>query len=330
MNRGFRSITRKRWGAVWPRLLAASIFVVALFLAVREAPAAEADHAYLIGLGDVLRVEVPARADLSGQFPVGPDGNASIPVLGSIRAVGRTATDLAAELSRRFSLYDRDIRRVNVSVAEYKSQVIYILGAVLRPGKYTFAELPTIWDAIGEAGGPTEDAQLSAVQVIPSDSMGGVGVTTVDVAAALRDAHGGGLARLRAGDTVRVPRGLIPASPVNAIFVFGAIATQGTLPLDQAPDLVTAIVRSGGPTPDANLAGVEIVRKSGGRILRMKVNLRAYFSQATESGDPPLEAGDTVFVPHLKGPGTGDRLATLRLAGVLLSLVSAVVAVATR
>src|SRR2546423_800769 len=89
-----------------------------------RAPASSNDESatYRIGAGDVLNVEVVGRKDLSAQYTVGQDGVLFMPLTGGVTAQGRSATQLAAELARRLSLYDRDITQVNVSVAEFKSR----------------------------------------------------------------------------------------------------------------------------------------------------------------------------------------------------------------
>src|SRR6266550_1877232 len=189
---------------------------------------------YRVGAGDLLNIEVVGRKDLSAQYSVGQDGVLFMPLTGGVPAEGKTANELSAELARRLSLYDRDITQVNVSVAEFRSRKIFVLGAVLHPGRISFAQLPNVWDAISEAGGPTEDANLSAVEIIPSDQTAGRSTQTVDVAAAIREGRVRNLERLRAGDTVRVPKGLAGSTPgatSNSVFMFGAITRPGPIPV---------------------------------------------------------------------------------------------------
>ena len=280
---------------------------------------------YRIGAGDVVSVEVIGRKDLSTQYTVGPDGVLFMPLTGGVTAEGKTVNELAAELARRLSLYDRDITQVNVSVAEFRSQKIFVLGAVLRPGKYSFAQLPTAWDAISEAGGPTEDAQLSAVEIIPSDQTGGRVTQVIDVAGAIREGRAQSLERLKPGDTVRVPKGL-PGSTLNgaasSVFMFGAISRPGPIPMDGRIDLMTAIAQGGGPTADANLKAVQIVRKNGDRSVHMKVNLSSYIDKANVAGNPTLMAGDTVILPR---QGSGGFLSAVRIISPILALASTVV-----
>lgn len=297
-----------------------------------QPPSAATDESavYRIGAGDVLNVEVVGRKDLSAQYTVGQDGVLFMPLTGGINAEGKTTGVLAAELARRLSLYDRDITQVNVSVAEFKSRKIFVMGGVVNPGKYSFAQPPTVWDAISEAGGPSEDAQLQAVEVIPGDPTTSGPTHTVDVAAAIREGRVQSLDRLKPGDTVRVPKGL-PGSGMggtgNSIFMFGAIVRPGQIPLDKQIDLMSAIAQSGGPTADANLKSVQIVRRNGSRVTRMKVNLNDYINKANVSANPNLYAGDTVI---LSRQGSGGFVSALRIISPILALASTVVLIVRR
>jgi polysaccharide export outer membrane protein len=285
---------------------------------------------YRIGSGDVLNIEVVGRRDLSASYTVGQDGQLAMPLTGSVPAEGKTAVELSADLARRLSLYDRDITQVNVSVTEYRSRKILVMGAVLHPGKFSFAQPPNAWDAIGEAGGPTENANLSAVEVIPADQTSGRSTQVVDLASAIRDGRVQNLERLKPGDTVRVPSALtggagsmgMSGTSSNSVFLFGAINRQGPLPVDRQTDLMTAIAQSGGPAPDANLKAIQIVRRNGNRTVHMKVNLNDYVDKAMISGNPPLMAGDTVFLPR---QGSRGFIAVIRTLSPLLAVASTVI-----
>ena len=288
---------------------------------------AGAPSTYRIGSGDLLNIEVVGRRDLSSQYTVGQDGVLFMPLTGGVPAEGKTAVELSAELARRLSLYDRDITQVNVNVAEFRSRKIMVMGGVLHPGKFSFAQLPNVWDAIGEAGGPSEDANLSAVEIIPSDQANGR-TQVVDIASAIREGRVQTLEKLKPGDTVRVPRALpgsvggMMGGSGNSIFLFGAINRQGPIPVDRQTDLMSAIAQSGGPAPDANLKAIQIVRRNGNRTVHMKVNLNDYVDKAMISGNPPLVAGDTVFLPRQGSKGVG---AVLRTLAPVLGLASTIV-----
>ena len=294
-------------------------------------PGTPGSATYRLGSGDVLNVEVVGRRDLSQQYTVGQDGVLFMPLTGGVNAEGKTANELAAELARRLSLYDRDITQVNVSVAEFRSRKIFVLGAVLHPGKYAFAQLPTIWDAIQEAGGPAEDAQLSSVEIIPSETSSGRQTQVIDVAAAIREGRVQRLERLKPGDTVRVPKGLPGTGDLgttaSSVSIFGAITHQGPVPVSRQTDLMTALTQAGGPTADADLRKIKIVRRSGMRAVHIKVNLSDYIDRANPEGNPSLVPGDTVF---LSRQGSGNFMSALQIMTPIVALASAIVLLVKR
>lgn len=285
-----------------------------------NAPPGNSNEPYRVGKGDVIRVDVAGRTDLSGSFPIADDGTVTIPTVGSVRVQGRTASEIRSDLSRRISLFDRSSPTVTVTVAEFKSRKIFVLGAVLLPGIYAFQEMPNAWDAIAEAGGPLDDANLNAVELIPGDTEGGRKTEVLDIASAIRESRTETLPKLRAGDTVRVPRG----QNATSVLLTGAVARPGPLPYDQAPDLVTAVVRSGGVAPDANQDEVQVIRTSGARTMRIRVNLNKYFERGDMSSNPKLEPGDTVFIPRKDSTSVWSRVAQM---SSVISLVTSLIAI---
>jgi polysaccharide biosynthesis/export protein len=286
--------------------------------AASDSPAQEGP--YRVGKGDVIRVDVPGHTDMSGSFTVSDDGTITIPTMGSVRVQGRTASEIRSDVSRRVSLVDRSSPPVTVTVAEFKSRKIFVLGAVLLPGIYAFSEMPTVWDAIAEAGGPLDDANLNAVELIPGDAAGGRKTTVLDIASAIRESRAETLPRLRPGDTVRVPRG----QNASSVLLTGAVMRPGPLPYDQAPDLVTAVVRSGGAAADADQGEIQVIRQAGARTMRIRVNLNKYFEKGDVSSNPRLEPGDTVFIPRKEGTSIWVHLAQM---SSVISLITSIIAI---
>jgi len=273
-------------------------------------------RAYRVVAGDVLQVDVVGRSDISGQYSVNKEGDIALPVLGSVTAAGRTTTELSTDISRRISLTSRDIPQVTVSVVQAYRRKNHVLGAVLLPGSFTFAKSPTVWEAISEAGGPSDDADLSKVE-IHSESQ--IAPTIFDLAAAVQAGDLASLPRLRPGDTIRVPRregGLGVAG--NVVYVFGAVGAQGSQPISEASDLVRAVIRSL-PAIDANLTNVEIVRRSGPRVVSIRVNLRNYLQKASLVGNPELQSGDTIYLTR-----KDSTLGIWRIAGLAVGLTTSI------
>jgi polysaccharide biosynthesis/export protein len=120
---------------------------------------------YRIGKGDSLDILVWGREQLSGRLHVGSDGTITIPLVGQTEAAGLTTTDLQKTLTRKLSRFIND-PDVTVRVAVPSSEVFYVLGEVKRAGKYQLAPGEVLSQALAEAGGPTEFANLRKVKII--------------------------------------------------------------------------------------------------------------------------------------------------------------------
>jgi polysaccharide export outer membrane protein len=120
---------------------------------------------YLLGTGDQVRVVVFDQKQLSDDYGIGQSGTIDIPLLGPVRASGRTADGLAAAiaagLTRRGILRDP---QVAVDVRRYRP--FSILGEVNKPGQYAFEPGMTVLTAVSIANGFTYRAVESEVGVV--------------------------------------------------------------------------------------------------------------------------------------------------------------------
>ena len=161
--------------------------------------------AYTIGAEDVLEITVWRNQDLSKTVQVRPDGRFSLPVIRDIVAVGKTPSQLADEITRRLKEYVQN-PVVAISVKEVNSYSLFVLGEVVRPGKYPLKSRTTLLQGITMAGGFTPVAARNQV-VIFRFGENGSGMQTLTSSyddIVLRGGIGGNL-ELRAGDTVVVP-----------------------------------------------------------------------------------------------------------------------------
>ena len=119
---------------------------------------------YRIGVGDQVDVVVRKSEDLSVSGPVRPDGRISVPLIGDIAAVGRTADELADAIEAALKEYLRNpevtvVIRNPVS-SEYIGRV-RITGSVNQPLSLPFRQGMTVMDLVLEAGGLTEFAKAN-------------------------------------------------------------------------------------------------------------------------------------------------------------------------
>jgi polysaccharide export outer membrane protein len=129
---------------------------------------------FLLGPEDLLRVTVWKSPDLSGEVPIRPDGTISMPLIGDVPAAGLTANVLAKRIGERLTEYVSS-PIVTVQVKEVNSYFIYVLGEVLKPGKYPLKSYANVMQGISLAGGFGPFASKNKIKVLRNMRTGSPG-----------------------------------------------------------------------------------------------------------------------------------------------------------
>jgi polysaccharide export outer membrane protein len=125
-------------------------------------------QAYILKPLDEIEINVLGQPEMSRKFTVGPDGKITFPLIGEVEVKGRTLSEVASLLKEKLKIYI-PITDITVNLATSKSVSVYIFGEVKSPGEYKFSEQPTLIKLIAAAGGPTQNANLSKIEIIKSD-----------------------------------------------------------------------------------------------------------------------------------------------------------------
>lgn len=120
---------------------------------------------YRLEPSDSIQINVWKEKDLSGTFPVRPDGMISLVLLGDVRAAGLTPMELAAVLTEKLKKYIQD-PLVTVTVMAANSQKVYVLGEVTKVGAVNMSAQMTPLQAIAAAGGLTPYANEKDVYIL--------------------------------------------------------------------------------------------------------------------------------------------------------------------
>lgn len=127
------------------------------------------NNGYKLAADDVIQVQVLRHPEFSGKFMVEPNGYISLPYLDPVKAEGLTKYQLRDKLMEILSEFI-EVPRVDVRILEYNSQVIYVVGAVAKPGRYsTGGKKMTVRDAIVAAGLPIQGASLRYAYIFSPD-----------------------------------------------------------------------------------------------------------------------------------------------------------------
>lgn len=131
-----------------------------------SAKAAETDAAtYEIGPEDLLLIRVWREPELSGQFPVRPDGFISLPLVNEVQAAGITPERLSAAIAKGLGRYMTQ-PEVSVAVLQVNSKKYFIIGEIQKPGSYPLTVPTTVLEALVNAGGFRDFANPKKIVVM--------------------------------------------------------------------------------------------------------------------------------------------------------------------
>ena len=151
------------------RTLLLLLVVMAIFVSMGAGTSrAQARHespSYLIGPNDILSIYVWKEPELTREVTVMPDGRVTFPLTGEMVAQGRTASQLKEMITEKLEKYVT-APEVSVMVKESRSQVIYAIGKVAKPGSYPLTFSMTVVQALSAAGGFKEWADQKNIIIV--------------------------------------------------------------------------------------------------------------------------------------------------------------------
>jgi polysaccharide export outer membrane protein len=125
---------------------------------------------YTIGVPDGLQITVWKNPDLSTDATVRPDGTITMPLIGDVKAAGRTPSELKAEIAQRLQTFIRDEGAVvTIAVTSVASYRFTVSGNVNTPGVFGSQNYVTVAEAIALAGGPNRFAEPAGLVLIRRD-----------------------------------------------------------------------------------------------------------------------------------------------------------------
>jgi len=120
---------------------------------------------YRVGPLDLLEVSVFQVPDLNRTVRINTSGQISLPLIGAIRAGGRTVSELEVEIAARLEAQYLQSPQVTVFVKEFSSQRLTVEGAVKQPGIYPITGKTSLLQAIALAKGFEDLADQRSVIV---------------------------------------------------------------------------------------------------------------------------------------------------------------------
>src|SRR5213594_2971389 len=125
---------------------------------------------YVVGPQDILTITSYDQADMSGKFPVEADGTFTYPMIGRVKAGGLTLRQVEGQVKKQLKdggFFNNP--QITVSVEQYRSQKIFVIGEVRTPGSYPLSGDMNLVEALARAGSTLPTASGEAVIVHPAN-----------------------------------------------------------------------------------------------------------------------------------------------------------------
>jgi polysaccharide export outer membrane protein len=166
--------------------------------------AAERAAGYKVGAGDVVKINVWKHDELSQQVTVRPDGALTMPLIGDVKAEGKTVEEIGVDIGQRVHRYFQDQPPVTVQIAEVRSYKVYVVGEVQRGGEFTPNHQISVLHGLALAGGFTRFANADRIVIVRKDARGERRIP-FDYSAVVEHGDLQQNLALQSGDTVVVP-----------------------------------------------------------------------------------------------------------------------------
>lgn len=200
-----------------------------------------------------------------------------------------TKIDLGA--LQRLGLQNEKVLPGDVLYVPEGSRQVLVLGEVRSPGYYQFRPGDRLLDAIGLAGGLTNDALEEQVS-LSRHSDRGVEITMVDFRELVQNRYLSENQPLQGGDVIIVPRA------DRGVIVLGEVNSPGFYQFKSGDGLLDAIMLAGGFTDSAKEEEVSLTRITPDGPVIEVIDFSLLMEDRFLAEDRLLQGGDVIVVPR--------------------------------
>ncbi len=255
------------------------------------------DSSYRLGPGDEVLLVLTGGVETAYSLEVNRQGYIAVPDVGQLPVTGMTLDQLETALRQYIGRVYEGIRgpeptiQLQVSLGRLRTNQVYIVGEVARPGAYQVSAVATAFNALYRAGGPTRNGSFRNIRVWRGDRV----VQVIDLYDYLLSGDSRNDIRLENGDRIHVP---LPG-PRSA--VEGKVRRPGIYELTPGESLDDLLLYAGGFEPDAVVRRIQVdrilppaERRPGVDRVLLDVDLADLLG--AQSPEVPVRDGDVVRV----------------------------------
>ncbi len=259
---------------------------------------------YILGPGDQILVRIVNLDEITDKpIPIDMSGHIHLPVVGTVKASGMTVAQLQSALGAKVSKYVLE-PDVSVSIVEFHSQPVSVIGAVKNAGVLQVQGRKTVVEMLSLAGGIDVTAG-STVEItrrlewgrIPlpnahDDPSGSFSVAHISLKSLIAARNPGENILVQPYDVISVPR-------AETVYVMGEVMKPGGFPLDSHEEVTVlqALSMAGGFDRTAAGRKARLLRVSG-ETSRAEVPIDLLKILDGKTADVPMLPNDILFVPN--------------------------------
>ncbi|HNW40222.1 MAG TPA: polysaccharide biosynthesis/export family protein [Candidatus Omnitrophota bacterium] len=194
---------------------------------------------YTLGADDIIEITVMRHPEFSGIFPINSEGKVQYKFVGDIDVKGMTKKQVEDKLVKALSNYLVN-PEVSVTITEYRSKFVFVLGEVGQPGKYYIkSDTITVRDAVVNSGLPTYSAAMRKCSLITPDKSGKIKNRPVNIYAILYIGDLRKNIEMHPGDVLYVPS-TVMAKIIRIISPVATTVGLASSPADSTSSAKTA------------------------------------------------------------------------------------------
>lgn len=203
---------------------------------------------YRIGKGDVIEVAVVGRDDYKARVQVQEDGAIQLPLINSVPVENQTALQVRDQISSRLQAGGYFVNpAISVTVVNYASRYVTVLGQVATPGVVAIDRAYRLSEVIARAGGVSNPAINTITVTSPNGQSRDYQLNAIATGGPEADPLIG------EGDKVFV-------AVVKTFYIYGQVNAPGSYPVEPGMTVRMALAKAGGLTPLGSDRKVKLVR----------------------------------------------------------------------
>jgi protein involved in polysaccharide export with SLBB domain len=117
----------------------------------------------MLHVGDRIKVTIYGEDNLNGVYEINPAGYVALPLAGTVKAAGRTTSELQRDISARYKSGYLENPQVTVDIVNLRP--FFVMGEVFHPGVFEYRSGLNVMNAISTAGGLTYRGDRSTVLI---------------------------------------------------------------------------------------------------------------------------------------------------------------------